>query len=644
VISKRTRIATLLLCTVVVAAVLPFGVATAYLSDSGSHPPPSTGGFAYYATFGTFGPDQAGFPAVGGAFTDPIFGSAVRRLTNELPQSSSSEIYAKNGFINADGSVMYHRAPGGKRFISTSSGQVIRTGVPGNYDSSFAPDDPDVWYWFNWNGTALNRYRISTGASTVVKNFSDALGELGGSVDWIDGSGTYMVLRLGNAIRVYDVKADVLYSGSIPASYMASGGWIAISPDGRYVVTTGGSQQKHSFLIDHGSRNVSTSPVTFWTLCGSHGDLVSASNGRTYFVTFDCHTTGGVYAADVSLPQSASNVAKQLSDNRKLVQLASWSDADGHFSGVARGSLRDWAFMSVNSGDDATNGSISGWRPYKAEILMMNVLTGEVRRLAHHRSRSLDASYYHQPRVSASFDGSVITWASNFGYSGNGYVDIYAIHVGTTASGGGSGSGDSGGGSSSGGALSAAQLAVIAYARNGNGSYFGDQVSAAVAYQRVTGAAPSGGGGSSSSGSGGALSAAQLAVIAYASNGNGSYFADQVSAAVAYQRVTGAAPSGGGGSSSGGSGGALSAAQLAQIAYARNGNGSYFGDQVSAAVAYQRVTGAAPSGGGGSSSGSSGGALSAAQLAQIAYARNGNGSYFADQVSASVAWARVSGQ
>ena len=96
-----------------------------------------------------------------------------------------------------------------------------------------------------------------------MKSFSEALGQLGGSVDFIDGSGQHMVLVLGSSIRVYDVKADILYSGSIPSSYSASGGWAAISPDGNYVVTATDPPKFHSFKIDHASRSVSTSPTMF---------------------------------------------------------------------------------------------------------------------------------------------------------------------------------------------------------------------------------------------------------------------------------------------------------------------------------------------------------------------------------------------
>jgi hypothetical protein len=410
--------------------------AAGYLTDSAVWAPPISGTYAYYSTYGVFGPDQSGFPRLGESYVDPVFGCTIKRLTNEMGQQSNSEIYSKNGYFNADGTLVHHRSPSGHNIISTATGQVVRAGVAFNYDSSFAPDDKDVWYHYSWGDTTLYKYSVSTGARTVVKTFPGAIGENGGSVDWIDRTGRYMVLRIGGVTRVYDKSTDTLYAGSIPSSYGSGGGWIGISPDGNYVITSTPPTSSHSWKIDHANKSVSTSPVLFWTLCGGHGDVVSASNGKTYFVSFDCNSTGSIYAVDVSLPQSASNVSQQLSQNRKLIQLSSWSDVDGHFSRVSKGALQDWVFGSVESSDDSFNSTVSGWRPYKQEIVMMNVLTGEVRRLAHHRSRGLDSSYYAQPRVSATWDGRLVAWTSNFGYNGNGYADLYTGIVDTASSGG----------------------------------------------------------------------------------------------------------------------------------------------------------------------------------------------------------------
>jgi hypothetical protein len=304
-----------------------------------------------------------------------------------------------------------------------------------NSNSSFAPDDPDAWYYFEYGNPTLYKYSVSTGNATVVKTFPAGLGPLGGSTDWIDRSGRYMVLVVGDSTRVYDRVSDTLYAGGIPSTYGAGGGWSSISPDGNYVITSTPPRYSHSWKIDHATKSVSTTPVLFWTLCGGHADVVSASNGKTYFVSFDCRSTAAVYAVDVTLPQTEANTPQQLSQNRKLFQTA-WADS-GHFSRVSRGGWQDWMFVSVESGDDECTDTTASWRPFKQEIVMANVLTGEVRRLAHHRSRGLNGSnYYAQPRVSSTWDGSVVLWTSNFGDdSTDGYADLYAVDVagGSTA-------------------------------------------------------------------------------------------------------------------------------------------------------------------------------------------------------------------
>jgi hypothetical protein len=402
--------------------------ASGYVIDSGVYAPPSSGPYAYYPSYGAFGPDQSSFPRAGESFVDPVFGTTIRRLTNELGQHSFSEIYSKNGFFNADGTLVHHRTPSGHNIISTRTGQVVRAGIDFNSNSSFAPDNPDAWYYFAYGDTTLYKYSVSTGNRTAVKTFPGALGRLGGSTDWIDRSGRYMVLNIDNTTRVYDVQSDVLYAGAIPGTYGGSTGWSSISPDASYVITSTPPRSSHSWRIDHATRTVSTTPVLFWTLCGGHADVVSASNGKTYFVSFDCNSTASVYAVDVTLPQSPTNVQQQVSQNRKLFQ-AAWADS-GHFSRVSRGALQDWMFVSVESGDDDFSATTASWRPFKQEIVMANVLSGEVRRVAHHRSRGLSAStYYYQPRVSTTWDGSVVLWTSNFGYSTDGYADLYAVNV-----------------------------------------------------------------------------------------------------------------------------------------------------------------------------------------------------------------------
>jgi Bacterial Ig domain len=413
----------------IAAVLLVPTMAWGYLTDTASHPPPTTGAYAYYNTFGSFGPDRPGFLGVGQTFVDPVFGSTIRRLTNDIQAvQSESDIYGKNGYWNADGTRMYHNTTAaGRTIVDTTTGAVVRSNIPGNYDGSFAPDDADTWYYLS--GASLRKYSVATGANSLVKTFPATLGSLGGSLDWIDRTGRYMVLSIGGQARVWDKQDDVLYAGAVPGT--AGDGWIAISPDAKYVVTAlGDDRQKRSYAINHATRTLSTAGVMFWSLCGGHGDLLSATDGKTYFVTFECHEEAAVYAVDVSLQQTTTpeGLIQQRATNRRLLD-TEWAD-DGHVAAAARGMFQDWAFVSIESNDDPFAGGVSDWRPYKQEIVMANVLTGELRRLAHHRSRGLSGgSYYYQPRVSVSWDGTRVGWASNFGYAGADYGDIYMVHL-----------------------------------------------------------------------------------------------------------------------------------------------------------------------------------------------------------------------
>src|SRR5437867_9459549 len=81
------------------SATLLTGTTYAYLTDLGIHVPPMTGPYAY----NTFMPGTPGFPAVGGTYTDPVFGTVVRRLTDVTGNANQDDIYAHH-WSNANGS------------------------------------------------------------------------------------------------------------------------------------------------------------------------------------------------------------------------------------------------------------------------------------------------------------------------------------------------------------------------------------------------------------------------------------------------------------------------------------------------------------------------------------------------------------
>lgn len=421
----------------------------AYLTDSSSHPPPTSGTY----NFNAFTP-----PTLGNTYVDPVFGETIRRVSAVGEIANYDDIYAHH-WANANGTYMFrtgNTATGALSIINTTTGaelwgsQPVGSSALAAANIQWHPTNPDKYQYINSGG--LVERTLSTQTETTFFNLATHGGgtfnNYGGSLPWVDGTGEYYLIGVAGTVRVWKRSTDTLYTGST-ASFAADGGWISITPDAKYVVTSAGNtatpnKEHYAYAIDHNTQSVSTTPIQFWGLCGDHGVLASASDGHNYFITFACHATNpGLYRVDITLNQAGRTEAQQQADNVYLLPL-NWNDNDGHLSGNMIGTLKDWIFFDSECFVEDTFGSApTPWRAFKQEIMAINVVTLEVRRLAHHRSRSLAASYYYQPHVSSSWDGHKLLFMSNMNDSTPAdYTDAYSIDFNPT-----------GGGSSTGGSM-----------------------------------------------------------------------------------------------------------------------------------------------------------------------------------------------
>jgi len=403
------------------------------MTPPASTPPPATGPFAY----NTFVPLAN--------YADPVHGTTVRRITAD---HGRDDLYGRNMCWSADGRRYLHRTQGvpGKRdawdVIDVASGAVTHTGIPfgtiaadGGFDAAISS------MLFVLNGNEIRRIVLQPdGRWTDMVYFimHEPLRELGGSINWFDASGQYMLVRYGPepSVRLYDRLnlSEGPYANPIDASNTIDrGSYLGLSPDGQYVVGfdsrkigVSGVGQGLSWRIDHANRSVELKPTAFWSLCGDHGAFVSASDGRNYFITYDCYSHAGIWRADITNDACGLGEADQqaLPNNKLLLALPTWQDF-GHVASVARGPRRDWVYVSTEDTTDHLNGPTEPWHAYRQEILAIHVLSGQVHRFAQHRSRSVGDDYYRQPRISCSWDGSMIGWASNFNQANA--VDVYGI-------------------------------------------------------------------------------------------------------------------------------------------------------------------------------------------------------------------------
>src|SRR6266850_2317825 len=416
------------------SAILLTGTTHAYLTDIAIHLPSILGTYAY----NTFMPGAPGFPAVGGTYTDPVFGTTIRRLTDRVGSRSFDDNYSKHQ-ANANGTFLFHGVGTGMNIIN-AAGTTMYSAQPFGltiHETHWDALDPDKYYYFS--GANLVRRNLAAQTNTTMQSFSSTLQDNGGSLNIQSRDGRYFTVRYGGTNKVWDSQLNVIYAN--PVTPLSSTGWVTITPDANYLVTAEGptampQKEHYSYAINHGTQSISTTPVQFWGLCGDHGVLVSASNGKTYFVTHQCYdgtqytSTGpGVWAVDITTNNAGKTPAQQKASAIQLVQFP-WSAVNGHMSAVSKGALQDWVFAEHEAyGDDPYNGGVLGWYAYESEIMAINVLTREVRRLAHHRSRGLgDGAYYNQPRTSCAWDESFVMWASNFNISSPAaYADLYGI-------------------------------------------------------------------------------------------------------------------------------------------------------------------------------------------------------------------------
>jgi len=395
--------------------------------------------------YNNFQPGTGGHPSVGQAYLDPVFGEYVNRLTSVTGVLSDEQYYGINGYINADATKCFSwTTADGLRIIDARSGTVLKTSQPVGLNAStvqFDPVNPDLYYFVGSGAdqTKLMQRNINTDTTSTLRDFTtessgSALQHYGGSVDFCDRTGRYFLVRWGSATRVWDKTEDVVYTNSA-SDYVDSGGWVGITPDGAYVASSAGAtaepdKEHYSWALNHSTNTLAASPVQWCGLGGSHADLISCSDGNSYAIKFNSSDNPpGIYRWNLATSMAGLTVAQQIAAATALVTVSSYNEADGHICAAGKGMHKDWVYWSVETTTDNFDEDPTGiWSNYRQEIVAINCVTLEVRRLAHHRSRDIGLSYFSSPRLACSWGGEVVIWPSNFNDNGTtGYADLYSI-------------------------------------------------------------------------------------------------------------------------------------------------------------------------------------------------------------------------
>lgn len=381
-------------------------------------------------------------PVKGGSYTDAVFGTAIKRISDSMHTTSASSggmattishEYSTMSPFNIDntrlllGHLSYFA-------LYDGSGNFLKNlwpspGILGSAEPRWSKTDPNVLYYVS--GNRLMKYNIGTDVAATIHTFSEYSAISGKGESDISHDGNHFVFSGDSRyVFVYEISSDT--KGPVLDAGSGKFDDLYITPNNNVIVgyyATGSSRFNGMELYD---RNMNFLRQITHVL--GHQD-VTMDGGEEVLIWAN--------GADPN-PQVSCNagiVKVRLSDAKQTCvwTQTTWNSAY-HISAPDNSG---WFFVETYNPVDVI--PPAGWDAQTNEILQVKLDGSEVRRLLHHRSRPLNG-YTYQPKVSVSHDGTKLVFASNFGlqkqlaypteYSDEYLVDLSVASPGTGSTGG----------------------------------------------------------------------------------------------------------------------------------------------------------------------------------------------------------------
>jgi hypothetical protein len=403
----------------VLSSALNWSTSSAYTTDTTVYAPPD------YLTFQP--------PDAGGSYTDPVFGTAIKRLTNSMTMPD----IARGGVVTSiapEYSTMTPFNLDNTRLLLThfsyfalydGAGNFLRN-LPFDVNTSSEPrwsrTDPNVFYYVS--GNTLKQYNIGNNSITVLHTFTEYTRISGEGESDICFDGNHLVLAGDHRyIFVYQISSDT--TGSVLDTGGRGFDSLYITPNDNITITwlsNGSSRFTGIELFD-----MNMNFLRQLTHAGGHMDVTRDVNGDEVLVWADYGD------GQLQVPCTAGIMKVRLSDaSQTCIWKADWSLA----AHVSAPDGNGWVFVETYAPSDPI--PPNGWNVYTNELLQVKIDGTEVRRLAHHRSRPFN-SYTWQPKISTSRDGTKVVFGSNFGLQAilgypREYSDAYMIDLASSPS------------------------------------------------------------------------------------------------------------------------------------------------------------------------------------------------------------------
>jgi uncharacterized protein (TIGR03437 family) len=347
-------------------------------------------------------------PASGSAYTDPVFGTSIKRITNALSMDNAdrggkltwieNEYSTASPFSNDNSRlILLHQSYFG---LYDGDGNFLGS-LPLEVNSSSEPrwsrkDNSTLYYH---SGNQLKSYDASTGFTNVVHTFSEYASISGkGEMDISQDGDHFVFAGDDRYVFVYIVSTDRKLAAFDTGGRAFDS--LYITPDNNVTITwlPFGINTRYTGIELFDSNMNFLRQVAH---VGGHMHMSRDLNGEEVLIWTNSN--------DLQPACGQNAIVKiRLNDGAQSCLLSlDWSLAV-HISAADD----TWAFVETYNPSDVI--PPSGWFPYTDELLQIKLDGSEVRRLAHHRSRPLN-SYNYMPKLSVSRDGSRLVYASNFG-------------------------------------------------------------------------------------------------------------------------------------------------------------------------------------------------------------------------------------
>ncbi|MBK3516099.1 T9SS type A sorting domain-containing protein [Carboxylicivirga marina] len=375
-------------------------------------------------------------PVAGEWFTDPVFGTQIKRLTD------TQSVFGFNGeraMFSSDDQyfVIAVDLPAPKRLhlFDGRTGDLIRI-LP-----NFVSDrtivrwayDPEVLVYAE--GNKLMGFNVVTDATTTLGTFSEPIGDAtgklcGGDGNDFDDTGEWLLLNKGpqdanglpGEMFAYNIRTGETGPVKDMSSYLLD--YCTISPSGQYIVGTS---------FDPAAATPGVGKKWIWNRDWTNEREITKSDGsRIGNAHMDLAYQDGTDEECLVTKLSGGIWAIRFSDLKQFNILAASELSVIMYSAVG-GSSRNHIFLAVESKGLDPNVE---WFPYLGELVQVPLVTtgtGAISRVAHHRARTQDGSFHYfadQPEPWINHAGDRLFFRSNMdNYTEPGKNDLYMIEI-----------------------------------------------------------------------------------------------------------------------------------------------------------------------------------------------------------------------